>query len=279
MGAACFRVLVPPVPLLRRPPRRRSAVRVRGRAAAGRRVEVSDSRARWPPARRRSGRLAAGRALVCVRVAGFPPPFCAPSARPRPAYGRLRWRFSPRLAGDGVGRCRSVSRRVVPLPPPRPRGAPPFPSSGLPLRGSPPSGNLSGGRGTTSRVLWPLAKVGCARGARPAVAAVSAVSLPPLACALSLAAPCAPSAPFGARRPRRLAVRFGGEGVSVLQRAAHGGRARAFQALRSPPMGGDEARSRAKKPLHGQNRTGAELELTGWALPSCKTGETKRKSP
>lgn len=134
-------------------------------------------RARWPSLRRRPGRLGRWPRSVLRPLgglsSGFPPCF-APAARLRalslaavPAFG---WRWG--------GALRSVSRRVVPLPPPRPRGAPPFPSSCFPLRGAHPGGNFSGGRGTTSRVLWPLAKVGCARGARPAVAAVSAVCLP-----------------------------------------------------------------------------------------------------
>lgn len=178
-------------------------------------------RARWPSLRRRPGRLGRWPRSVLRPLgglsSGFPPCF-APAARLRalslaavPAFG---WRWG--------GALRSVSRRVVPLPPPRPRGAPPFPSSCFPLRGAHPGGNFSGGRGTTSRVLWPLAKVGCARGARPAVAAVSAVVLPPLACALRLPRRVLLPRPSARVAPVVWLAGRGGEGCFVLQRPRMG---------------------------------------------------------
>ena len=190
-------------------------------------------RARWPSLRRRPGRLGRWPRSVLRPLgglsSGFPPSF-APAARLRalslaavPAFG---WRWG--------GVVRSVSRRVVPLPPPRPRGAPPFPSSCFPLRGAHPAGNFSGGRGTTSRVLWPLAKVGCARGARPAVAAVSAVCLPPLACALRLPRRVLLPRPSARVAPVVWLAGFGGEGCFVLQRPRMGTGTR-LSALRSPP--------------------------------------------
>ena len=124
------------------------------------------------------GGLAAGRALPCVRVTGWRVAF-APFRRGRGAPpaacladGRSVWRG----VGQSWAFCFASGRSPSPA---APTGRSPLPLVGLtPFGGSPPSGNFSGGRGTTSRVLWPLAKVGCARGARPAVAAVSAVCLP-----------------------------------------------------------------------------------------------------
>ena len=179
-------------------------------------------RARWPSLRRRPGRLGRWPRSVLRPLGGLSsgfPPWFAPAARLRalslaavPAFG---WRWG--------GALRSVSRRVVPLPPPRPRGAPPFPSSCFPLRGAHPGGNFSGGRGTTSRVLWPLAKVGCARGARPAVAAVSAVVLPAVRpCALRLPRRVLLPRPSARVAPVVWLAGRGGEGCFVLQRPRMG---------------------------------------------------------
>ena len=114
-------------------------------------VGGSCSRARWPPLRRRSGRLGRWPRSPMRPRDGLARDLCALAARPRRASGRLRRRF--RGVWSAWGRAgRSVSRGLAPLPPPRPsKGAPPFPPSGLPLRGSPPSGNYSGGRGARSR--------------------------------------------------------------------------------------------------------------------------------
>ena len=75
------------------------------------------------------GGLAAGRALGCVRATGFPPSVFRSGGAPAARLRALTFADSPRLVGDGVGRCCSVSRGRVPLPPPRPQGAPPFPPS------------------------------------------------------------------------------------------------------------------------------------------------------
>ena len=195
------------------------------------------------------GGLAAGRALFCVPSAGCRPA-SRPVSRPRRASGRCRWR----------GALRSVSRRVVPLPPPRPRGAPPFPSSCFPLRGAHPGGNFSGGRGTTSRVLWPLAKVGCARGARPAVAAVSAVCLPASGRARSA---CRAVCSFRALR-RASPPSSGWPGAVVKDVSSSSVRAwgtgTRLPALRSPPIGGDSAHALHTKfcvqKIPGQKNTG-----------------------
>ena len=122
--------------------------------------------------------LAAGRALSCVRATGWRVA-CA-------SFRRGRGAPPAACLADGRSACRGVGQSWAvhfasgrSPSPAAPTGRSPLPLVGLtPFVGSPPSGNFSGGRGTTSRVLWPLAKVGCARGARPAVAAVSAVCLP-----------------------------------------------------------------------------------------------------
>lgn len=201
-------------------------------------------RARWPSLRRRPGRLGRWPRSVLRPLgglsSGFPSCF-APAARLRalslaavPAFG---WRWG--------GVLRSVSRRVVPLPPPRPRGAPPFPSSCFPLRGAHPAGNFSGGRGTTSRVLWPLAKVGCARGARPAVAAVSAVVLPPLACALRLPRRVLLPRPSARVAPVVWLAGRGGEGCCILQRPRMGDE-HAPSGAQIAAVGGDSAQTARK---------------------------------
>ena len=216
-------------------------------------------RARWPSLRRRPGRLGRWPRSVLRPLGGLSsgfPSWFAPAARLRalslaavPAFG---WRWG--------GALRSVSRRVVPLPPPRPRGAPPFPSSCFPLRGAHPGGNFSGGRGTTSRVLWPLAKVGCARGARPAVAAVSAVCLPASGRARSA---CRAVCSFRALR-RASPPSSGWPGAVVKDVSSSSVRAwgtgTRLPALRSPPIGGDSAHALHTKfcvqKIPGQKNTG-----------------------
>ena len=122
------------------------------------------------------GGLAAGRALPCVRVTGWRVA-CASFRRGRgapPAACLADGRSACRSVGQSWAFCFASGRSPSPA---APTGRSPLPLVVF-AYGSHPSGNFSGGRGTTSRVLWPLAKVGCARGARPAVAAVSAVCLP-----------------------------------------------------------------------------------------------------
>lgn len=176
-GAAGFRALVPPGLRRRRPSGRRAVVRGRGRARAG---AWGEGAAAPAPAGRlcavRLGGLAAGRALSCVLATGWRVA-CAPFRRGRgapPAAYLADGRSACRGVGQSWPFCFASGRSPSPA---APTGRSPLPLVVLAC-GSHPSGNFSGGRGTTSRVLWPLAKVGCARGARPAVAAVSAVSLP-----------------------------------------------------------------------------------------------------
>lgn len=175
--AANNRALVPPGLRRRRPPRRRAAVRWRGRAVSGARGGGAVAPA---PAGRLSVvglvGLAAGRALPCVLVTGWRVAF-APFRRARglpPGACLAAGRSVCRGVGQSWAFCFASGRSPSPA---APTGRSPLPLVVLAC-GSHPSGNFSGGRGTTSRVLWPLAKVGCARGARPAVAAVSAVCLP-----------------------------------------------------------------------------------------------------
>ena len=207
-GAAGFRVLVPPGLRRRRPPRRRAVVRVRGRAAAGHGVEVGrlprplavsapSVWSAWP--------LAALSRASARRAGAWPVrPFGAAAARLRP----LAWPMAAALAVAWGRAGRSVSRRVVPLPPPRPRGAPPFPSSCSPAART--QAEILAGAGAqppASFGRWPKS---VARGARALPSPLSLRSASrPLAVRAPLAAPCAPSAPCGARRPRRLVVRFG----------------------------------------------------------------------
>ena len=167
-----------------------------------------DSRARWPSPRRRSGRL--GR----WPRSGLRPRNGLPAVRfslwrrargpPTGAYVRGFAAFGRRWGGALLlcfaGAC--------PPSPAAPAGRSPLPPVVLAF-GSHPSGNLSGGRGARSRALLPLVAVGCARGARPCIPAVVGGLPPAVGVRAPLAAPCAPSAPFGARRPRRLVVRFG----------------------------------------------------------------------
>lgn len=232
-------------------------------------------RARWPSLRRRPGRLGRWPRSVLRPLgglsSGFPPSF-APAARLRalslaavPAFG---WRWG--------GALRSVSRRVVPLPPPRPRGAPPFPSSCFPLRGAHPAGNFSGGRGTTSRVLWPLAKVGCARGARPAVAAVSAVCLPASGRARSACrAVCALPRLRAAVAPVVWLAGFGDEGCFVLQRPRVGD-GHAPSGAQIAAVGGDSAQT-ARKSQGGRFHPRLYTKFCVQKIPGQKnTGRGRR---
>ena len=251
--AACSRVLVPPGLRRRRPPRRRAAVRWRGRAVSGAR---GDGAAAPAPAGRLSVGglvgLAAGRALPCVRATGWRVAF-APFRRGRgaPPAACLA---DGRSACRGVGQSWAVHFASGRSPSPAaPTGRSPLPLVGLtPFGGSPPSGNFSGGRGTTSRVLWPLAKVGCARGARPAVAAVSAVCLPASGRARSACrAVCAVRALRRASPPSSGGQVRALKGFSILQRE-HRGTGTRLPALRSPPIGGDLAETTQKSPRSDQ---------------------------
>lgn len=144
------------------------------------------------------------------RARGLPPGACL-------ADGRSVWRG----VGQSWAFCFASGRSPSPA---APTGRSPLPLVGLtPFGGSPPSGNFSGGRGTTSRVLWPLAKVGCARGARPAVAAVSAVCLPASGRARSACrAVCAVRALRRASPPSSAGQVRALKGFAILQRGHRG---------------------------------------------------------
>ena len=252
--AANNRALVPPGLRRRRPPRRRAAVRWRGRAVSGAR---GDGAAAPAPAGRLSVGglvgLAAGRALPCVRVTGWRVAF-APFRRGRgaPPAACLA---DGRSACRGVGQSWAVHFASGRSPSPAaPTGRSPLPLVGLtPFGGSPPSGNFSGGRGTTSRVLWPLAKVGCARGARPAVAAVSAVCLPASGRARSACrAVCALPRLRAAGAPVVWwSGAASGEGGAILQRERMGD-GHAPPALRSPPLAAIKPETTQKSPRSDQ---------------------------
>lgn len=197
----------PPGLRRRRPSRRRFAVRWRGSRRA---VAWGGVGAASAPAGRLSvvglGGLAAGRALFCVPSAGCRPA-SRPVSRPRRASGRCRWRLFRRLVGGGAGRCARFRVGSFPFPR-RARGA--LPPS--PLRASPFGGRTravilagAGAQPPASFGRWPKS---VARGARalPSPLSLRSASRPP-AVRAPLAAPCAPSAPFGARRPRRLVGR------------------------------------------------------------------------
>ena len=113
-GAAGSRVLVPPGLRRRRPPRRRFAVRWRGRAVSGARGGGAVAPA---PAGRLSvvglGGLAAGRALSCVRATGWRVA-CAPFRRGRGAPpaacvgGFEAFGFASAALARSCGRARGV---------------------------------------------------------------------------------------------------------------------------------------------------------------------------
>lgn len=165
--------------------------------------------------------LAAGRALSCVRVTGWRVAF-APFRRARglpPGACLADGRSACRGVGQSWAFCFASGRSPSPA---APTGRSPLPLVVLAC-GSHPSGNFSGGRGTTSRVLWPLAKVGCARGARPAVAAVSAVCLPASGRARSACrAVCAVRALRRASPPSSGGQVRALKGFSILQREHRG---------------------------------------------------------
>ena len=222
--AACSCALVPPGLRRRRPSGRRAVVRGRGRARAG---AWGEGAAAPAPAGRlcavRLVGLAAGRALSCVLATGWRVA-CSPSRRGRgapPAACLADGRSACRSVGQNWAFCFASGRSPSPA---APTGRSPLPLVGLtPFGGSPPSGNFSGGRGTTSRVLWPLAKVGCARGARPAVAAVSAVCLPASGRARSACrAVCAVRALRRASPPSSGGQATAVKGVASLQREHKG---------------------------------------------------------
>ena len=184
-------------------------------------------------------------ALFLVLVSGFPPLLGALSVAPAACLRALVLALAAasglRLLGCGV-----LGAGRVPLPPPRPQGAPPFPPSGSPPSGGRPRAEILAGAGGQARALLAQA-VG--RGA-PALAFPRRVcGCPPVVAALLRApagcrAVCALPAPLRGGRPRRL---VGGvpavKGGFCPPAFAHRGTARAKRRFHRRPPGGDLSES------------------------------------
>lgn len=217
--------------------------------------------------------LAAGRALSCVRATGWRVA-CAPFRRGRgapPAACLADGRSACRSVGQSWAFCFASGRSPSPA---APTGRSPLPLVVF-AYGSHPSGNFSGGRGTTSRVLWPLAKVGCARGARPAVAAVSAVCLPAFGRARSACrAVCAVRALRRASPPSSGGQMTALKGAAILQRGHRGTGTRLRRSDRR------HGRRFGRNPAHrlqgvvspAQKKPPSMTGDDGSAKPVCKTG-------
>lgn len=214
-------------------------------------------RARWPSLRRRPGRLGRWPRSVLRPLgglsSGFPPCF-APAARLRalslaavPAFG---WRWG--------GVVRSVSRGRVPLPPPRPRGAPPFPPSCSPSgRTRPEILAGAGGRALVPCSRWSQS---VARGARALASPLSRRSS-----SRRWRARSACRAVCSFRALRRASPPSSGWPGAVVKDAASSsvrawGTGTRLPALRSPPIGGDSAHALHTKfcvqKIPGQKNTG-----------------------
>ena len=157
-------------------------------------VGGSCSRARWPPLRRRSGRLGRWPRSPVRPRDGLARGLCALPARPRLASGRLLGRWPQRLPWRGAELAVLFRGGLPPFPrrarlralPPSPRRAPPS--------GSHPSGNYSGGRGARSRA--PRLRRGRLRAGRAPLHPRCLCGLPPGLW------PCALRLPRRVRRPR-----------------------------------------------------------------------------
>ena len=136
-----------------------------------------NSRARWPPLRRPSGRLGRWPRSPVRPCDGLARGLCVLPARPRRASGRLLGRWPQRLPWRGAKLGCSFRG-----------GLPPFPRRAR-LRALPPSprrvrlaantrAEILAGDGGRALVPRACGAVGCARGARPCIPAVSAVCLP-----------------------------------------------------------------------------------------------------
>lgn len=141
-------------------------------------VGGSCSRARWPPLRRRSGRLGRWpRSLMRPRD-GLARGLCALPARPRLASGRLLGRWPQRLPWRGAELAVLFRGGLPPFPRrARLRALPPSPRRSHPC-GVRPRAEILAGDGGRALVPRACGAVGCARGARPCIPAVSAVCLP-----------------------------------------------------------------------------------------------------
>ena len=208
----------------------------------------SCSRARWPPLRRRSGRLGRWpRSLMRPRD-GLARGLCALPARPRRASGRLLGRWPQRLPWRGAELAVLFRGGLPPFPRrARLRALPPSPRRSHPCGVRPRAEIISGDGG---RALVPRAcgAVGCARGARPCIPAVSAVCLPAFGrarsacravCAVRALRRASPSSSGGQARVVK--------GFSILQRE-HRGTGTRLPALRSPPWAAIKPESTKKAP-------------------------------
>lgn len=213
----------------------------------------SCSRARWPPLRRRSGRLGRWPRSPVRPRDGLARGLCALPARPRLASGRLLGRWPQRLPWRGAELGCSFRG-----------GLPPFPRRAR-LRALPPSprrvrltahtrAEIIAGDGGRALVPRACGAVGCARGARPCIPAVSAVCLPASGRARSACrAVCAVRALRRASPPSSGGQVRALKGFTILQRE-HRGDGHAPPALRSPPDGGDLAVAMQKSPRSDQKR-------------------------
>ena len=235
--AACSRVLVPPGLRRRRPPRRRAAVRWRGRAAAGRGVEVGRlprPLAASAPSVWSAWPLAALSRASARRAGAWPlRPSGAAAARLRPLASAVSRRLVLRrplwrvlVAAPAV----FFSPLTTPLFSPwRWRAA----MRKISVRGA--KNSCAPARLKTGGLVACIAR---ALAAFAAAVAGRSASRPP-AVRAPLAAPCAPSRAFA----RRVPPSSGGQervvkGVQSSSVSAWGPGTR-LPALRSPPIGGD----------------------------------------
>lgn len=138
----------------------------------------SCSRARWPPLRRRSGRLGRWPRSPVRPRDGLARGLCALPARPRLASGRLLGRWPQRSPWRGAELGVLFRGGLPPFPRrARLRALPPSPRRSHPC-GVRPRAEILAGDGGRALVPRACGAVGCARGARPCIPAVSAVCLP-----------------------------------------------------------------------------------------------------
>lgn len=220
-------------------------------------VGGSCSRARWPPLRRRSGRLGRWPRSPVRPRDGLARGLCALPARPRRASGRLLGRWPQRLPWRGAELAVLFRGGLPPFPRrARLRALPPSPRRSRPC-GVRPRAEIIAGDGGRALVPRACGAVGCARGARPCIPAVSAVCLPASGRARSACrAVCAVRALRRASPPSSGGQVRALKGFSILQRE-HRGTGTRLPALRSPLDGGDLTETRrigrsptASQPVH-----------------------------
>lgn len=193
------------------------------------------SRARWPPLRRRSGRLGRWpRSLMRPRD-GLARGLCALPARPRLASGRLLGRWPQRLPWRGAELAVLFRGGLPPFPRrARLRALPPSPRRSHPC-GVRPRAEIIAGDGGRALVPRACGAVGCARGARPCIPAVSAVCLPASGRARSACrAVCAVRALRRASPPSSGGQVRALKGFSILQREHRGTGTRLRRSDRRP---------------------------------------------